>query len=221
VYDGNRDPAGAARAVLATGADVLVIPEYTRNFATAFTTNPASAAYAYQWTKGNSGRVAIFSKLPFASTATPQIGGFYATTVEVDVAGRHLRVVGVHTQSPRSGDRPRWTRDLAALRALARQHLDEPLVLAGDFNATRWNPPFGDFLSLGLTDAHEDRGKGFTTSWPDHGRAYGFFGPVLRLDHALVDRGVAVLAVHDFEIPGSDHRGFVTELAVGTNGQGG
>jgi hypothetical protein len=37
----------------------------------------------------------------------------------------------------------------------------------------------------------------------------------MRLDHAVVNDRVGVVSVHDYTVPGSDHRGFVTELAVG------
>jgi hypothetical protein len=36
----------------------------------------------------------------------------------------------------------------------------------------------------------------------------------MRLDHALVNNDVGVVSVHNVSIPGSDHVGFVTELAI-------
>jgi endonuclease/exonuclease/phosphatase (EEP) superfamily protein YafD len=38
--------------------------------------------------------------------------------------------------------------------------------------------------------------------------------PITRIDHALITKEIAVLAVKEMTIPGSDHRGFVTRLAV-------
>ena len=84
--------------------------------------------------------------------------------------------------------------------------------MVGDFNSTRWNPPFGELLDSGLHDAHESVGQGLSRSWPN----LGWPGvPLMRLDHALVNAEVGVVSVHDVDIPGSDHVGFVTELAVG------
>jgi hypothetical protein len=40
--------------------------------------------------------------------------------------------------------------------------------------------------------------------------------PLMRLDHAVVNNHVGVVSVRDYTIPGSDHGGFVTELAIGT-----
>ena len=38
----------------------------------------------------------------------------------------------------------------------------------------------------------------------------------MRLDHAVVNDRVGVVAVHDYTVPGSDHRGFLTVLAIGS-----
>jgi hypothetical protein len=43
-----------------------------------------------------------------------------------------------------------------------------------------------------------------------------FSVPVMRLDHALVNDKVGVVSGHNVDIPGSDHVGFVTELAIGS-----
>jgi hypothetical protein len=54
-------------------------------------------------------------------------------------------------------------------------------------------------------------GQGLSRSWPN----IAFPLPLMRLDHALVNDQVGVVSVRDIDIPGSDHIGFVTELAVG------
>jgi endonuclease/exonuclease/phosphatase family metal-dependent hydrolase len=38
----------------------------------------------------------------------------------------------------------------------------------------------------------------------------------MRLDHALVNRHIAVERVRDVSVPGSDHVGFAVTLGVGT-----
>ena len=100
------------------------------------------------------------------------------------------------------------------LSALKTQATSAPgaTAVVGDFNSTRWNPPFGDLLAAGLHDAHESVGQGLSRSWPN----LGFPVPLMRLDHALVNDKVGVVSVHDVDVPGSDHIGFVTELAVGS-----
>ena len=103
--------------------------------------------------------------------------------------------------------------DAASWATLKTQATSAPgaVAVVGDFNSTRWNPPFGDLLAAGLHDAHESVGQGLSRSWPN----LGFPVPLMRLDHALVNDKVGVVSVHDVDVPGSDHIGFVTELAVG------
>lgn len=57
---------------------------------------------------------------------------------------------------------------------------------------------------------HELAGEGLTFSYPIGDRV----PPVTRIDHALITEEIAVLSVKEMTIPGSDHRGFATRLAV-------
>ena len=45
-----------------------------------------------------------------------------------------------------------------------------PTIVVGDFNASRWHPPFRRLLRRGLRDSHEWLGHGFSTSWPNDWR---------------------------------------------------
>jgi hypothetical protein len=42
--------------------------------------------------------------------------------------------------------------------------------------------------------------------------------PFVRLDHVLMDDGVTALAMHEVDVPGSDHRGFSVTLALPVSG---
>ena len=57
-------------------------------------------------------------------------------------------------------------------------------------------------------------GHGLSCSWPtDRGtRSFHVHPPFVRLDHALVNDGLAVLDVDDFDVPGSDHLGLVVTV---------
>jgi len=64
-------------------------------------------------------------------------------------------------------------------------------------------------LDAGLVEAHIAHGRGFSASWPTDQIVPAF----VRLDHALTTAGLVSTDVADFEIPGSDHRGFVVTVA--------
>ena len=87
-----------------------------------------------------------------------------------------------------------------------------PTVLAGDYNATRWHPAMRKIMDGPFVDAHEEVGKGLTSSWPANfiPRSIRFlqpFAPFARLDHALV-HDVGVASVTDGHAAGSDHLPF-------------
>ena len=148
----------------------------------------------------------LYSRLPFttsgplaAATTWPQ------TTGTIDVAGRAVEVVAVHTYYP-AGDAGLWTEDLAALRTTA----GENSVVLGDFNATLDHSPMRALLAAGLVDSHAELGNGWAPTWP----ADSVLPPVVQLDHVLHGRGLAAVTTSEHTLPGSDHRLVFAELAL-------
>ena len=88
--------------------------------------------------------------------------------------------------------------------------VDEPQVVAGDFNATRDHGPFRELLAAGFLDCADSSQNrswpGFT--WPATGRAL----PVLRLDHVLVSRTATVPMTRAIRVPCTDHHGVLTAI---------
>ncbi len=211
VYDQNAEPAQAAATIMASGADVLVLVELDSRTLSAL--RAAGIEQAYPYSTVSAGRYrsdGIWSKKPLSDVHAPtsRTGMPWAT---VDVGGHPLLLLAVHVDNAiRSRDD--WTSELDVLRQHAASATG-PVAVVGDFNSTRWNPPFGRLLASGLHDAHEATGQGLSWSWPNLGM---FSVPVMRLDHALVNDKVGVVSVHNVDIPGSDHVGFVTELAIGS-----
>ncbi len=123
-------------------------------------------------------------------------------------SGRSVRLIAAHPFPPTEGATA-WRRQLEWLAGELGDG-ESAVVVAGDFNACRWHPSFRRLLrATGLRSAHEAVGSTWSASWPaDRLR------PFVRLDHALV-RGVHAVKVRDFDIPGSDHRGFVVTLDAG------
>lgn len=217
VYDRNATPDEAADALLAQNADVLVLLEVTRPIHQALVARGIDQSYPYRAGEStqlpnvhtNTGYNAIYSRLPLTGTRglypTPR-SGFPMTTVALP--GGNVTLVAVHVLGS-VHDVDQWSTQIRALANGAREH-QEPFVMAGDFNADRWCPPFGALLAAHLHDAHEQVGRGLSFSWPAWRRAR----PVIRIDHALMNSAVAARDVQDFRIPGSDHRGYVATLAV-------
>lgn len=121
------------------------------------------------------------------------------------VGETQLRIIAVHPFTPVESA-SRWRDGLDDVRGAIGESTQRLLVV-GDFNACYWHRPFRDILAVGVADAHCVHGRGLSMSWPTD------LIPFVRLDHALTAHGLRSTAIHDFAVPGSDHRGFVVTVS--------
>jgi endonuclease/exonuclease/phosphatase (EEP) superfamily protein YafD len=167
------------------------------------------------WHSSSSGRgwrpspgtwcLAIASRLPVLDRRELSMGKVLrdfagprsALQVDLDVGGRRVQVVGLHTSSKLYFAGP--VTHLRNLRSSLPQG-PEPAIVAGDFNL--WGP---GVVSL-LRGWHRSvRGA----TWPAH-------RPHSQIDHVLVNDAVECLESEVLPAFGSDHRGVRVRLAVGS-----
>ena len=215
VWDENPSPTAAARSLVASHADVLVLVEVANSMQRALQRAGIDRRFPHQLkavASQNGTNDGIYSRLPLTHETLIHDVLNELPAATVTRAGRSLRIVAVHIDGPLHG-RTQWQAELGDLVTVARVQ-SGPLAIVGDFNATRWNPPFRDLLDTNLTDAHESRGQGLSRSWPVRGTAFAVFGPLMRLDHALTNANAVATKVRDLVIPGSDHVGFEVTVAM-------
>ncbi|MFF3489762.1 endonuclease/exonuclease/phosphatase family protein [Streptomyces sp. NPDC002795] len=211
----NRDPAGTAHDLAASGADVLALEEITAQARGTYEKELAEA-YPHHTVRGT---VGLWSRLPLSDTATvdlqQDVGPLGATksAAEKLPSNRALRatvttddgpvaVYVAHLGSvrvmPRTGF---WTesrdRNARALAEAIAAEGNERVVLLGDLNGSTDDRAF-DGLTSRLDSAQEEAGEGFGFSYPA-----GF--PVVRIDQILV-RGVTADSSWVLPATGSDHR---------------
>jgi endonuclease/exonuclease/phosphatase (EEP) superfamily protein YafD len=163
---------------------------------------------------GNAIGSMVLSRRDPVTTSRDLAIGRTVHSMTVRVGDAQLQVVAVHPQAPSApGLVDSWSAQIDALRDIVKQ-AKTPIALVGDLNASYLNPPYRRLVDAGLRDAHEVVGSGLTNSFPVGRLPIA----VMRLDHALVSRDIAVRSVSNFRLPGSDHLGFITELAVGDDG---
>ncbi|WP_411145724.1 endonuclease/exonuclease/phosphatase family protein [Streptomyces sp. x-80] len=209
----NRDPAGTARKLAASGADVLALVELTPQ-ATGRYEKELAMAYPYHTVQGT---VGLWSKLPLSDTQPIDVVDYgpLATTKPVDkkmtsnralrttVATDHgaLTVYVAHLGSVRVNPRAGfWTasRDIG-VQALGKAVAADPsrrVVLLGDLNGTTDDRAFADITSR-MRSAQDAAGNGFGFTWPAK-------FPVARIDQILV-RGVTPDSSWVLPATGSDH----------------
>lgn len=206
-YAWNQRPDLTAAAMATSGADVLVMVEVMPWLRTDVDKLVVLGDYPYRQEVLDQGteNVVLWSRYPIVEGGIVEIGGRPAADVVLDVDGRQLRVVGVHTVPPTT-DADAWAAQLIAIGDhLASSTL--PTIVVGDFNASRFHPGFRRLLDRGWQDSHEALGHGWSMSWPmDHGLLPPSF---VRIDHALFGRGATPVKLRDLRLPGSDHKGFV------------
>lgn len=209
----NRNP-GLAVALQAASGDVYVFVELSAMVRTDLVARGMFATSPYMAESGFAGadHVLIASKYPLADVVAETIGEVPVVSATVIKDGRSVRVIAAHPAAPSSSVRltafrgwMRWAREQARVTK-------GPLIMAGDFNSSRFVPAMGELMAAGMTDAHESRGRGLTTSWPVGGSFP--WRPFLRLDHILVRGPVVARSVRDLTVPGSDHLGIVAVVAL-------
>ncbi len=210
----NPDPAGTARDLAASGADVLALEEVTEDARGTYE-KVLAKAYPYHTVQGT---VGLWSRLPLsdtravdiemdygplADTKPDDVKLAYARALRTTVATERgqLAVYVAHLGSvrvfPRNGF---WTdsrdRGADALAKAVAAERNERVVLLGDLNGTTDDRAF-DGLTSQLRSAQEEAGDGFGFSWP------ATF-PVARIDQILV-RGVEPRSSWVLPATGSDH----------------
>lgn len=164
--------------------------------------------------RGQLSGLAVLSRYPLSDRAMFRRTKYSAPVASAAMSlpdGQRIRLVVVHTSNPvrRSGLRARNA--LMAALAAELNRFSEPIVLAGDFNATPYTPAFVKML----LDARLTASRAYPGTYPQFAGAFG-----LPIDHVLV-RGARIVDIAALDAFGSDHRPLRADLIVpsGTNGK--
>ena len=212
----NATPDEAARQLIDSGADVVVIVESTAGFMRVFDQRGGAAAYPHRVVDPDTTSdyaIAIVARDPLGPrTEFRAIGQLRLAIADVDVHGTGMLLVALNPRATfDSAGHETWTEQLDTLAEFL-PALRGPVVIAGDLNSTRYRPEFDRILELGYDDAIDALGKGMSTSFKLG--ATNNVGGVVRLDHALTNADVHGVAMRNLEACGSDHLPFLVELAV-------
>jgi endonuclease/exonuclease/phosphatase (EEP) superfamily protein YafD len=220
--DVNRRPDAWARAVLDLDPGVLVVQEATDPLVAALERAGVGDELPHSFVDPDRGKggCALWSRLPLADTRTLATD-YPAVVASVRIGDANVTVVGVHPLAPVAPwDAGRWR---AAFDAVADVVMAAtgPVVCAGDWNATISHQPLVDLLArTGMVDAHTAAGRSDARTWPAQGVGgpFGFLQqPFALLDRVLVTPDLAVRAITEATVPGSDHRAVIADLALATS----
>lgn len=164
--------------------------------------------------RDNLSNTAVYSRFPLSRSS--QIGDTlfqqWVTTIRIPDIGR-IRLMAVHPCNPYCGD-DRWSAEHRLLRRTVIDNLNQPLVVAGDFNAVDDHGPMQALRRAGLKNATDVAGAGWLPTYPANRQ----FPPLLPIDHVMINSDLTATSVTSFTVSGTDHRGLLATLA-GTDEQ--
>ena len=218
VFVDNRTPAEAARQLVESEGDVLVIVESTATFMSVFDDNGGAKAYPYRVADPDDESdyaVSIVSNREFGPRSEfRHIGPLRLAIADVDIEGTSTLVVALNPMATLDQDgHATWKEQIRVLAEFV-PNLSGPVVIAGDLNTTRFRPEFEQIMQLGYSDAIDSLGMGLNPSFKLTADGALGAGPVIRLDHALVNDDMHPVRMENLEACGSDHIPFVLDLAV-------
>jgi endonuclease/exonuclease/phosphatase (EEP) superfamily protein YafD len=153
--------------------------------------------------------VALISKYPIVRSVIHDLDSEPYIEATLDLDGRPLHVIAVHTQSPWSPYN--WQRrnvqlaDIAVLVNDLVQREPAPVLLLGDWNLSVASPAW---VTLQRSAQLQRVGQPEPATWRSE------LGPLgIAIDH-LLGRGLALGPQHSFALPGSDHRGLSGTMAL-------
>ncbi|MGV9456208.1 endonuclease/exonuclease/phosphatase family protein [Streptomyces sp. NPDC003635] len=207
----NPDPAGTARDVAASGADVLALEELT---ATAVPVYEEALASTYKY-HSVQGTVGLWSKYPLSGVKAVDIklGWTRAMRAAVSTPSGEIAVYVAHLPSVRVKMEAGFTarqRDKSA-DALGEAIADEKLprsVLLGDLNGTM-NDRALNAVTSQMRSTQGAAGSGFGFSWPAS-------FPMARIDQILV-RDIEPISSWTLPETGSDHLPVAARVKVDTS----
>ncbi|WP_152362703.1 endonuclease/exonuclease/phosphatase family protein [Microlunatus speluncae] len=153
---------------------------------------------------------AVFSRFPLSDSELLPQTTFqqWMATAEVPEVGP-VRVIGVHPCNPYCGMSRFQSEHRLIRRIAAEQPADQPLIVAGDFNAVDDHRAMQELRSDGLRSATDVAGAGWQPTFPAGRR----FPALIPIDHVLINDRLTATQVGTVAIPGTDHLGILATLA--------
>ena len=209
---GAADPAAILRILQQHSVDVLAVQELTPHMVVRLTAAGLTQVLPFSHLDPRPGSLGTGLWARWPLTPLPPVPGLAAAAPRARIdplGGLPVTLTAVHPVAPVQGRADRWRRELAMIQQTLAA-VDEPQVVAGDFNATRDHGPFRELLAAGFLDCADSSQNrswpGFT--WPAAGRVL----PVMRLDHVLVSRTATVPMARTIRVPRTDHHGVLVAI---------
>jgi endonuclease/exonuclease/phosphatase (EEP) superfamily protein YafD len=214
VDQGGADVQELASTIRKDKPDVVVLPESADTFREKLAAAIPGLGYRSSSVVGPAGTdvagVSVFTASDLGHVTMHRIGQGQFDPWLYLTGGRlgSLEIVAVHVSAPTPVKILQWPKELASLQQWCGQQ-SNPVVIAGDFNATLDHREFRDGIK-GCLDAGEMTGKGLIGTWPT--KLPEWIGG--QIDHVLGGGGAVPTSLRVLDLPGSDHRALLATVSV-------
>jgi len=197
--------------IKAADPDIIILAEFVLPWHNAFVKSWIHEKYPYGRgiLPNYLGMANTFSRLPLKLELENVFGGRVVRTLEIDVGGQTLRILGVHAPRPYEA----VGQDYAGYWSGALPFMlsqPEPVVLIGDFNVTQYSRVYQQLTATRFRSAHEDRGRGYATTWPNGQHLL----PPIRIDQAFLSPEIECLGIQEGQGVGSDHKPLILDVQL-------
>jgi hypothetical protein len=210
LYLGAADGAAVVRTASREDVDVLVVHEVTPGLLATMERAGVDGLFGHR--AGRAGRTGE-GTMVFADTRLGDATRLPTRWGSWQVSTDDFTLFAVHPHAPT--DIAIWRRDHHVIRTAVATV--QPDLVVGDFNATPDHPPMRALAEAGYRSATELANEGWQPTWPAAAGAsvLGLSVPnVVQIDDVLVGPTFAAVGTHTVDIPGSDHRALVAEVAA-------
>ncbi|KOU34203.1 endonuclease/exonuclease/phosphatase family protein [Streptomyces sp. WM6378] len=193
--------------------DLVFVEECSFRCSDALARDLPKADYPYRDVVREDGSAgsAILSRFPL-KPAEPIESVMTMPGAVVTIGGRDVRLQLAHPSPPLPGDDGKWRQELGRIREFAKSAKGQPVILAGDFNATQDHALFRSVLDEGaLHDSARLTGQSHTWSWPADRTT-----PLrTQIDHVLVNGDAfKATSARFLKLRGTDHRALLVGLSL-------
>jgi endonuclease/exonuclease/phosphatase (EEP) superfamily protein YafD len=191
-------------------ADVVVLLETTPSAVRGLRAAGMDDAFPYRAGESSPGSAsAIYSRFPLTSVQPlPQTSfQMWQATAQVPRVGG-VRVITAHPCNPFCGP-GYWPSEHELLQRMISQDPNQPLVVAGDFNAVDDHLPMRELNRLGLESATDIVGAGWLPTYP----ANAGIPSLIPIDHIMLDDQLTATSITRVHVAGTDHLGLLATLA--------
>lgn len=208
VYFYNRNLDRAVELIRAKRPDLLVLLEVIPPNRPGLSALEADYPYRVECWRERPCDALIFSRFPLTDIAAELPAPAFRRplgAVRVDIEGRALTVFAAHLSLPYPLDRrDRQPGEIEAISA-AIANVSGPRLMCGDFNAATWGATMQELRARTAMKILTGVGATWPTFLPRH------LG--IPIDHVLASDDLVMRTREVVDVPGSDHRAVVSEIA--------